>query len=113
MRTERLFIVSIDPKHHQLAVEVLSEIMTFAAFDVPLRVLLLDNGVTLLSHDVDSEISGMLKALPLYGVSEIFVEKESLLDWGLHEADLAEGVMTLSRAEVADFILTHEGVISG
>ncbi len=110
MRPEWLFIVRVGPESRQLAIEVLSEVMTFAAFDVPLRLLFLDQGAKLLISGIDSEISGMLSALPVYGISELFVEKESLETMGISGSALATEVGVLGREEVSDFFLSHEKV---
>ncbi|MEN9681272.1 MAG: hypothetical protein RLZZ627_1165 [Pseudomonadota bacterium] len=112
MRSELLLIVRVGPDVRQVALEVLSEILTFAAFDVPLRLLFLDQAAKLLSSETDSEIHGMISALSLYGVRDVFVERESLTDWGVTEESLSEKVMTISRADVFTFIRTHRGVMS-
>lgn len=111
MRAEVLFVIRIDPAGHQIAMEVISEILTFAAFDVPLRVLFIDRGVMLFSPGIDSEIAGMIAALPLYGVTDLFIERESLEDCGLASVVLPEGATTLLRAEVPDFLHQHSGVM--
>ncbi len=112
MRAELLFIVRVGPDVRQVAIEVLSQILTFAAFDVPLRLLFLDQAAKLVSPETDPEIHGMIEALSLYGVRDVFVEKESLADWGMTEESLSEKVMTISRADVFTFIRTHLGIIS-
>jgi len=93
------------------AIEVLSEILTFAAFDIPIRLLFLDQAVKLLSPSSDAEIAGMIEALSLYGIKDVFVEGESLVEWGMTEECVSEQVRTLPRSEVSAFIRTHRGVI--
>ncbi|HAZ42278.1 MAG TPA: hypothetical protein DCY52_08405 [Methylococcaceae bacterium] len=111
MRGEYLFVVRVDPVARQLAIEVLSEIMSFAAFDVSLSLLFLDRGAYLLSPEIDAEIAGMMAALPLYGVTELYVEKESLEALALTPFTLADRVISLPRAEICQWMLQYQGVL--
>lgn len=111
MQPELLFVLRVSPASHQAVIEVLSEVMTFAAFDIPLRLLFLDEGVKLLASDTDPQISGMLSALPLYGVSEFFVETESLVALGNASVNPTLGLSKLPRGKVSAFILSHERVL--
>ena len=112
VRGEYLFVVRVDPEARQLAIEVLSEIMSFAAFDVPLSLLLLDRGAYLLSPEIDAEVAGMMAALPLYGVTKLYVEQESLEALELTPFTLADRVISLPRAEFCQWILQYPGVLS-
>ncbi|MEY4685556.1 MAG: sulfurtransferase complex subunit TusC [Pseudomonadota bacterium] len=111
MRSELLFIVRVNPDNRQATMEVLSEIMTFAAFDVPLRLLFLDRGVRLLSSEIDPQIAGMMMALPLYGVADLFVERESLDAIEIASSALNEQVISVPRSEISRFIFQHKGVM--
>lgn len=112
MRSELLFIVRVNPAEREVAIEVLSEIMTFAAFDVPIRLLFLDQGVILLSSGIDPDLAGMMKALPLYGVTELFVERESLEAMEIPYSNGELSLTPLFRADVPQFILQHQGLMS-
>ena len=111
MRTDLLFIVTVSPTLRQVAIEVLSEILTFAAFDIPLRVLFLDRAAKLLITGADPEIYGMIEAFSLYGVSEVFVERESLIECGVDEQSVPGNVIILRRAEISHFIRMHRRVM--
>ena len=113
MRSEWLFILKVGPESRQAAIEVLSEVMTFAAFDVPLRLLFLDRGAKLLSAAHDPELSGMLSALSLYGVDELFVEIESCEAERGDSPCHALSVREIPRLGISDFILSHRRVIGG
>lgn len=113
MRSEWLFIVRVGPESRQAAIEVLSEVMTFAAFDVPLRLLFLDQGAKLLLAGKDPELSGMLSALALYGVSELFIETASCEAAAGDSLSHALAVSEIPRLGISDFILSHRRVIGG
>lgn len=109
MSPENLLLVRVDPSSRHAAIEVLSEILTFAAFEIPLRILLLDRAAMLCSPDVDAELAGMVAAWPLYGVSQVFVENESLNDCALDPSVLPESIRTLPRAEVLNLLHCSKG----
>jgi tRNA 2-thiouridine synthesizing protein C len=111
MRSELLFVVSVDPAKRQVAIEVLSEILTFAAFDIPLRLLFLDQAIMLLMPGIDPEISGMMATLPLYGITDVFVEKESLIECGMTLDHVPEKFERLARSEISTFIQMHQRVM--
>ena len=110
MRPELLYIIRVSPESRQAAIEVLSELMTFAAFDVPLRVLFLDQAAKMLVPGIDPEISGMVSALGLYGVSDLFVETESLEVMDVALSGLSLLVDRLPRGEIPGFIHSHQRV---
>jgi sulfur relay (sulfurtransferase) DsrF/TusC family protein len=107
---ELLYIIRVSPESRQAAIEVLSELMTFAAFDLPLRVLFLDQAAKMLVPEVDPEISGMVSALALYGISDLFVETESLEVMGVAISGLSLQVNSLPRGEISGFIQSHQRV---
>lgn len=110
MRSELLFVVGVDPAKRQVAMEVLSEILTFAAFDIPIRLLFLDQGIMLLMPGSDPQITGMMATLPLYGITDVFVEKESVLECGINVDSLPENVGRLPRSEIHTFMQMHQRV---
>lgn len=59
--------------------ESLLEIMTLAAFELRVALLLLDEMAGLAAAGSQGPSAGMLEALAVYGVDSIFVERESWL----------------------------------
>ncbi len=76
-----------------LAEEALDSAMTLAAFERKVTVLLLADGVQLLVPPVN----GRLKALPLYDIREIWVERESLAGSGLSESTLPKFIQCVGQ----------------
>lgn len=98
--------------------ESLDMIMTAAAFDQTVRLLMLDDGVFLLKHGQQPRASGlkpvapMFEALALYDVEDILVERESLQERHLNAEDLAIPVRIVERGEIAGLTAGHDIVIS-
>lgn len=62
-----------------LLIERFLEIMTLAAFEIEVRVLMLGGMAVYAQVGTGSEaVNGMIEALPLYGVDHLYVEEESL-----------------------------------
>lgn len=100
------------------ALEVLEMVLISAAFDQDVHVAFFDDGVYQIKKGFDTAGAGMknfsntYRALEGYDIEKLFVEKESLDERGLTEADLIVPVEVLSRAEMGklmaemDIILT-------
>jgi tRNA 2-thiouridine synthesizing protein C len=75
--------------------EALDIALAGGAFDLPLGLLFLDDGVFQLAAGQQpgalqqKDLSANLQALPLFGVEELFVSNRSLAERGLDEAVLA------------------------
>jgi len=75
--------------------EALDIALAGGAFDLPLGLLFLDDGVFQLAAGQQpgalqqKDLSANLQALPLFGVEELFVSSRSLAERGLDEAALA------------------------
>ncbi len=101
-----LFILR-KPAHSGILVqEILDVILTTAAFDQHVSILLLDDGVFHLKNNQHPESIGMkdtaamFKALELYDVTALYTEAESLAERGLIEQDLCLSIHVVLRAEV-------------
>ncbi len=107
-RKKILFVLSKAPYSGAYVCETLDIVMTAAAFDQDVSVLLLDDGVFQLKSQQNPEsfelknTAALFAALPVYGIENILVETESLLSWGLTVNDLAETVTEISRQEVGE-----------
>jgi tRNA 2-thiouridine synthesizing protein C len=99
--------------------ETLDIILTTAAFDQKVGVLLLDDGVFYLKKGQHPEKSNMkdtatiFKALALYDVDDIYTERESLLDRGLNDADLCLSVQVIDRKDIANLMTQFNVIIPG
>lgn len=114
-----LFVLRKPPHSGAYVQEMLDIIMTTAAFDQEVSLLLLDKAVFQLKKHQTLEDTGfkntaaIFKALPLVNICSIFVERESLLEQGLTERDLDELVAGVSRNKIGEFLKTFDLVLSG
>jgi len=88
------------------AQETLDIILTAAAFDQAVSLLLLDDGVfQLKTHQNPTvglkDIAAIFSALEIYDVTRIYVEAESILNRGLKPEDLCLPVELVNRKDVA------------
>jgi tRNA 2-thiouridine synthesizing protein C len=101
-----LFVLRKPPHSGAYWQETLDVVMTAAAFDQDVSLLLLDDAVFQLKSGQNPEgfglkaTIGMIKALPLYGINPIYVETESLIARGLSQADLSETVIAIPIADL-------------
>jgi len=99
--------------------EMLDIILTTAAFDQSVSILLLDESVFQLKKYQCPEKSGMkdiaaiFSSLEIYDVKDIYIERESLYERGLSADDLCLPVQVLARKEITELIQQFEIVFSG
>lgn len=105
-----LFILR-KPPHHGVAVqEALDLLLTTVAFDQPVSVLFLDDGVFQIKKGQQPEVQGlkdtaaMLASLTFYEVNDLYVETESLHERGLQVDDLCLPVKSWKRNQVAEWV---------
>jgi sulfur relay (sulfurtransferase) DsrF/TusC family protein len=111
LKPDFLFIITTNPIHVPLAQEVLSEVLTFAAFDVPLSVLFSGAGTRFLTGPIEPEVQGMMTSLPVYGVNEVYVDIESLGD-GMSTSFLFPArIQRLCRSQCHELKAHHQHVI--
>ena len=100
------------------ALEVLEMILISAAFDQDVHVAFLDDGVYQIKKGQNTGESGMknfsptYRALEGYDIEKLYVEKESLEERGLTEADLLVPVEVLGRTELAKLMSEMDIVLS-
>lgn len=100
------------------ALEVLEMILISAAFDQDVHVAFLDDGVYQIKKGQNTAASGMknfsptYRALEGYDIEKLFVEKESLEERGLTEADLVVPVEVMSRADLAALMAEMDVVLT-
>jgi tRNA 2-thiouridine synthesizing protein C len=100
------------------ALEGLETVLIGAAFDQDVSMVFVDDGVYDLKVGQDTSVSGMknfspaYRALEMYDVEKLYVERESLQNRGLVEADLVVPVEVLSSAEIAELLAAQDVVLS-
>lgn len=98
--------------------EMLDMLLTFTAFDQPVSVLFMDDGVLQLKsgqrHPLGAPVIGsLLGALAFYEIERVGAEAESLATRGLTPADLVIPVELIARPAIAGLIAAHDLVLTG
>jgi tRNA 2-thiouridine synthesizing protein C len=112
-----LFILRKPPHNGAYMQEMLDIIMTVAAFDQEVSLLLLDNAVFQLKKQQKPESAGfkdtaaIFKALPLYNIKTIYAETESLQERGLNTDNLDEPVIEIPRKDVNTFLRKFDVIL--
>lgn len=100
------------------ALESLETVLIGAAFDQDVTVLFIDDGVYQLKKEQNPDgiefknFAKAFRALEMYDVEKLFVEKESLTERGLSEDDLLVDVELISRAQTKELIDQQDVVLS-
>lgn len=114
-----LFVLRSAPHGSSSVQDMLDIILTTAAFEQQVALLLLDDAVFALKNNQQPEkqlakdTAAIFKALEIYDVNLIYVETESLQERGLKVTDLDLSVLEISRQTVADLIKQHDIVFAG
>ena len=99
--------------------EMIDIILTTAAFEQEVSILLLDDAVFHLKANQNTEnldyknTATLFKILPTMDVNTIFVETESLAKYGLDVEMLTHFVELKPRATIADFMSQFDVVFAG
>ncbi len=100
------------------ALESLEVVLVGAAFDQDVSVVFADDGVFQLKKGQDTEELGMknfsptYRALEMYDVEKLYVDKESLEARGLTEEDLVVPVEVMSNSEIGKLMEQQDVVLS-
>lgn len=100
------------------ALESLEVVLIGAAFNQDVSVVFADDGVFQLKKGQDTEELGMknfsptYRALEMYDVEKLYVEKESLEARGLTEEDLVVPVEVMSNSEIGKLMEQQDVVLS-
>lgn len=98
--------------------EALETVLIGAAFDQDVSLLFIDDGVYQIKKDQNPEgiefknFSKAFRALEMYDVEKLFVEKESLAERGLTEDDLLVDVEVIDRTKAKALIDEQDVVLS-
>lgn len=115
-----LFVLRSAPHSGCAIQEMLDVILTTAAFEQQVALLLLDDAVFALKNNQQPEkyqakdTAAIFKALEIYDVNDIYVELESLQERGLTtETDLSLPIQEVERKKIADLMRQYNIVFSG
>ena len=101
-----------------MAKSSLDTVLAFAAFDQPLNVLFLGEGVLQLvsaqdGKAIDSKtIEKQIASLPLYGIENYYADEEALGRFSLDADDLPPQVSALNKEKIRELIASHDHVLS-
>ena len=113
-----LFLFQHPPQGLRSARDGIEAVLAFAAFEQPLSVLFVGDGVwQLLPNQADmgkgaKSHSKLLSALAMYEVDQVFVCADSLVHRGLDGSSLCIPCTTLSTEEITALIRQHQPVMS-
>lgn len=114
-----LFVMQRAPHGSSNAQEALDLLLTTAAFEQEVSVLLLDDGVFLIKKGqepdrIDSkDVAPVFLSFELYDVRRVMVEQESLQERGLNSSDLVLPVETIPSCRIGALIAGHDRVVNG
>lgn len=100
------------------ALESLEVVLISAAFEQDVSVVFIDDGIYQLTKGQDTDGIGMknfsptYRALEMYDVEKLYVEKESLEERGMTVDDLIVPVEVLSSAQLQDLVEDQDVVLS-
>jgi len=100
------------------ALESLEVILIGAAFDQDVSLVFMDDGIYQIKKDQDTtaaevkNFSKTYRALEMYDVEKLYVEKESMEARGLTEADLLVDVEIKTKDEIADLMEEQDVLLS-
>ena len=100
------------------ALEALEVVLVGAAFDQDVSVVFMDDGVYQLKKDQDTNGVGMknfsptYRALEMYDVEKLYVEKESMEARGMTEDDLNVPVEMRTSEEIGQLMSEQDVVLS-
>ncbi len=98
--------------------ESLEVVLVGAAFDQDVSVVFMDDGVYQIKKGQDTEAIGMknfsptYRALEMYDVEKLYVERESLEIRGLREDELIVPVEVLSKSELGALMAEQDVVLN-
>jgi tRNA 2-thiouridine synthesizing protein C len=100
------------------ALESLEVVLIGAAFEQDVSVLFMEDGVYQIKKGQDTKgvdmknFSPTYRALEMYDVEKLYVEKESLDERGLTEEDLLVPVEVITRAQASDLMEEQEVIFN-
>lgn len=99
--------------------ETLDIALAAGAFDLPVSLLFLDDGVFQLTNNQhpktieQKDLCANLQALPLFGIEQLFIAKHSLVERGLATDNLILPVTVLEHDQLAPLLKQYDAVVTG
>jgi tRNA 2-thiouridine synthesizing protein C len=108
-----LFVMRQPPYQGRIAREGLDALLTFATFELKPALLFLDAGVLQLLPYIDDptlqkQIAKMLSALPIYGVEQIYIERESLTNYSLQSKHINLPTTLVERQQLPELMTNYD-----
>ncbi len=100
------------------AAEALDIALAAGAFDLPLSVLFMDDGVLQLlaqqqPHSLEQkDLSANLQALPMFGIEQLYVAQQCLAQRGLGDSPLALAADRLDDQQIQQLIRQYDYVVT-
>ena len=100
------------------AAEALDIALAAGAFDLPLSMLFMDDGVLQLLKQQQSnlleqkDLSANLQALPMFGIEQLYVAQQCLTQRGVDNRSLAVAAERLDDQQVQQLIRQHDYVVT-
>lgn len=119
MNKRYLFALTQAPHCGNGVQEALDLILTTAAFDQTVGVLFVDDGVWQVAAGQQASGQGlkdtaaMFEALALYGVTDVFVEQESLTERGLDAGAPIIPLVSVGRSELPVLFNGYDVILGG
>lgn len=113
-----LVVIRHTPYGSSMARSSLDTVLAFAAFDQPVNVLFLAEGVLQLISGQDGKaidgktLAKQIGSLPLYGVKTFYAEKDALERFSLSIEELPSQVCCVGKEKIRELIAAHEHVLS-
>lgn len=98
--------------------EALDLALAGGAFDLPLAMLFLDDGVFQLQLNQQAtalqqkDLSANLKAMPMFGIDQLYACSRSLQERGMSESDLCLPVTGLDNHQIRDLFERYDQVVT-
>lgn len=119
MNTKRYLIICRQPPYGQsYAREALDVALAAAAFDQPVTLLFLGDGVVQLLNTQDSaainekSFEKQLSALPLYDINSLYVDSIALRQRGFTATDLSLPAQLVGKNEITALLKKHDVVLN-
>lgn len=112
-----LIVIRHTPYGSSLGRAALDAALAMAAFEQPVNILFLGDGVLHLLPDQDGSVLGvatiskLLASLPLYDIDSVYVDAEAAAKYHIAAADSSLERQFLSRARVRDLLSSNDHLL--
>ncbi len=112
-----LFCMRQPPYQDRTAREGIDVLLTWAAFEMHPALIFLDAGVLQLLPKTDDptaqkQIAKLLTALPIYGVDQVYIERQSLVAYNLQQQQLSLPVILVDRQQLPQLMANYDSHLS-